>query len=39
MNTDIPEAICMIVITVIVIWLSFAAFYESYNNSKRKEKK
>ena len=39
MNTDIAEAICMIIITAIVIWLSWAAFYESYNNSKQKEKK
>jgi len=39
MNIDIAEAICMIIITVIVIWLSWAAFYESYSNSKQKEKK
>ena len=39
MNTDIAEAICMIIITVIVIWLSWAAFYESYSKSKRKEHK
>lgn len=39
MNTDIAEAICMIIITIIVLWLSCAAFYESYSNSKRKEKK
>jgi len=39
MNIDIAEAICMIIITILLIWLSGAAFLESYSKSKRKEHK
>lgn len=39
MNSDIAEAIVSLMFAVLLIWLSCAACYESYRNSKRKEKK
>ena len=39
MNSNIAEAIVSLMFAVLLIWLSWAACYESYTNSKRKEKK